>query len=698
MPKVDIIISAINKASPELKQVNDDLKKMGETTSRSAAATEMLAGAAASAGVAVLALGAAAGALFLNATQLNARFVTLGVVVDRLGKNVGTSEYSLRALEQQMSKTGISMIGARDSIAQLIGANIDLAHATDLARVAQDAAVIAGIDSTAAFGQLVNFIQTGNTIISRQLGLYINLKTAYEGWADANGRAVASLTENEKANIRVNAVLAEGVTLQGSYVTAMGTADKTMKSMVRQVQDLKVIVGDAAQDEFAWLVAAVYDAADALTASGRATLLMQQAVEDGIYTEEQYNAIMKLRAAGMIESKVLIEQLTTLYDAMGAAEDAATASTKAFSDAVEAQNSRLQTLAATPTLISVSYDLQGANIFDQVQEQIGLLERGAGELGLVTQVLPEVDWGQVDPRIRDMILGQGEALAMIVEADIQGLTPEASETLKASIIEATGIPPEELDIMWNAYRDRGIFAVNEWVTSTLGLLKGTLTPAMQAVVEPLLSSTGRFTRSLDALDGRRIRIYADFISAVAGAMSGNAAGGPLGPITEVGEEGTEGIINGIVIPHGMWERMKDLGLLPSKHMATGGTMIGSEDFGGAGAPPRKSSTESKDFGGSGTSAAEVFGGSSSTAGVVAAVAAAVAPEVQTATSVAVQQAVAAASAQMETLTVQLENKFSRLQATAAETNAKLEQLIGAVLTRASDTGVATALQKADFRG
>jgi hypothetical protein len=37
----------------------------------------------------------------------------------------------------------------------------------------------------------------------------------------------------------------------------------------------------------------------------------------------------------------------------------------------------------------------------------------------------------------------------------------------------------------------------------------------------------------------------------------------LGEIAEVGEEGTEGIIKGIVIPHGPWEELKRLGLVPT---------------------------------------------------------------------------------------------------------------------------------------
>lgn len=46
---------------------------------------------------------------------------------------------------------------------------------------------------------------------------------------------------------------------------------------------------------------------------------------------------------------------------------------------------------------------------------------------------------------------------------------------------------------------------------------------------------------------------------------GHATGGPIGPVTEVGEEGTEGIINGIVVPHNQWEALKRMGLVPEVH-------------------------------------------------------------------------------------------------------------------------------------
>jgi hypothetical protein len=145
------------------------------------------------------------------------------------------------------------------------------------------------------------------------------------------------------------------------------------------------------------------------------------------------------------------------------------------------------------------------------------MQRGAAELTMVATILPEVDWSKVDPGIRDMILGQGQALAMMVEADIQAMSPEQQAELKQKIAEATDVPPAQLNALWDNFQQYGSRAVQRWAGDTLGLLQGTVSPAMQAAVQPLLTGVGRFTRSLDALDGRHIRIYADFLSAVKSA-------------------------------------------------------------------------------------------------------------------------------------------------------------------------------------
>ena len=61
---------------------------------------------------------------------------------------------------------------------------------------------------------------------------------------------------------------------------------------------------------------------------------------------------------------------------------------------------------------------------------------------------------------------------------------------------------------------------------------------------------------IDPVTGRRERI-------------GRAQGGPLTGFNEVGEEGTEGIVNGTVIPHGPWEWLKKALRIKPRHFDVG---------------------------------------------------------------------------------------------------------------------------------
>ena len=241
--KLSILLTLRDRASKGLKKVGKNLSGVSKSAKSADKATGGL-------NLRMLALGFASfqavrkiAALVKESALLAARFETMGVVVDNLGARVGKSSIEMRRLEQSLEDTGISMIGARESIARLIQADIDLANATDLARVAQDGAVIAGVNSTAAFEKLVGFISTGNIRVARQIGLFIDLRKTYEDFAAENNRTVASLSELEKTQIRANAVIKAGAQIAGTYDAAMKTAGKQLGSLERDIENFKVTFG-----------------------------------------------------------------------------------------------------------------------------------------------------------------------------------------------------------------------------------------------------------------------------------------------------------------------------------------------------------------------------------------------------------------------------------------------------------------------
>jgi hypothetical protein len=176
---------------------------------------------------------------------LAARYETLGVVVEVVGRNAGYTKAQMDTATDAIARQGITMVESRESATKLVQAHVDLKNATVLARIAQDAAVIGHLNSSDAFDRLVNGISRGNVLILRNIGINVNLQTAYRQMADELGKTTKELTENERVQARLNAVVERGADIAGTYEAAMGTAGKQITSMQRYIQDLKTVVGEA---------------------------------------------------------------------------------------------------------------------------------------------------------------------------------------------------------------------------------------------------------------------------------------------------------------------------------------------------------------------------------------------------------------------------------------------------------------------
>ena len=102
-----------------------------------------------------------------DATLLAARVQNLGTVLDNVGRISGLNSAQIRNVETSVKRLGITTRSARQSLSQLAQANIDLGRAAELTRIAQNAAVIAGIDSSEAFNRLVVSIQRNDVRLLR---------------------------------------------------------------------------------------------------------------------------------------------------------------------------------------------------------------------------------------------------------------------------------------------------------------------------------------------------------------------------------------------------------------------------------------------------------------------------------------------------------------------------------------------------
>lgn len=255
-----------------------------------------------------IAAAAAIGSIALAAKSLGSaamRYETLGAVMKAVGKNAGYTGAQMEEFQKRLEKTGISMIQSRNAIIKMTQANLDLEKSTELARVAQDAAVIGNVNSSEAFNRLIHGIQSAQTEVLRMIGINVNFEDSYKRIAKQTGRTTTQLSEAEKAQIRMNAVLDAGSGIAGTYEASMGTAGKQLGSLARHLENLKVMAGKAITPALAEIV-------DALTSSIAA--LNDELDGDGKETIEKWGINFRL---AIISIRAEILRLGMLLDKIG---------------------------------------------------------------------------------------------------------------------------------------------------------------------------------------------------------------------------------------------------------------------------------------------------------------------------------------------------------------------------------------------
>ncbi|WP_374419462.1 phage tail tape measure C-terminal domain-containing protein [Chromobacterium sp.] len=183
-------------------------------------------------------------------TLMAAHYNTLGVVMNTVGKNAGYSTVQLQQTESALRQTGISALESRQNIARMIQANVDLSQSTQLARIAQDAAVIGNLNSSESYTRLVYGIQSAQTEILRTIGINVNFEAGYRKLAAQLGKTADALSETEKIQARINEVMEKGKMIAGAYEASMGEAGKQLNSMKRYIDDLKASAGQAFMEPF----------------------------------------------------------------------------------------------------------------------------------------------------------------------------------------------------------------------------------------------------------------------------------------------------------------------------------------------------------------------------------------------------------------------------------------------------------------
>ena len=187
-----------------------------------------------------------------------ARVQELDVAIQAVGKSTGLGADVMQKTALAIKSMGIEMNAAQKSTLLFAQNNLDLAKASEMARVAQDLAVLTAKNSTEEFNALTYAVMTGNAVMMRTAGINGSNEKAYAKMAATLGVTTKQLTEAQKTQARMNMVLEEGAKVAGTYEAAMQTPAKVLRSFPRIFDDIQVGIGNSLLKGFGPLIFHLY--------------------------------------------------------------------------------------------------------------------------------------------------------------------------------------------------------------------------------------------------------------------------------------------------------------------------------------------------------------------------------------------------------------------------------------------------------
>jgi hypothetical protein len=223
-------------------------KALASQTELTTKANESFFGSFLKAGVALEVLnrfGSGLQAIIVHTAKYAAATEMYGTAARAIARANNISADSIGELEKRLISLGITTQESRRAISQAITAGIGTTALPQLARMAQDVAVLnPTTTSSDTLVRMLYAIQSAQPEMLRTVGVNVNFEKSYSTFAKASNRTIDSLSENEKAQIRLQNVLEKGARFAGTYETALGDVGKQMQTMDRFAKEASNAIGE----------------------------------------------------------------------------------------------------------------------------------------------------------------------------------------------------------------------------------------------------------------------------------------------------------------------------------------------------------------------------------------------------------------------------------------------------------------------
>lgn len=193
-----------------------------------------------------LAFGAiSAGAIALSKVGAQSESVSLAFnrMTDQAGISGDTLVSELKRVSAGTVDTTSLMLASNKAMA--LGVGKDMKTMTTLMEIARLKGQNMGLDTTQAFNDIVTGIGRGSPLILDNLGITIKLGEAQERYAQKLGKTSAQLTDAEKKNALLNAVMSEGQRELDATGKVVATASEKFQKFNADIENLKAKMGSA---------------------------------------------------------------------------------------------------------------------------------------------------------------------------------------------------------------------------------------------------------------------------------------------------------------------------------------------------------------------------------------------------------------------------------------------------------------------
>jgi len=239
--KVDQIQTGVQQANQSIQDYEKQAKDSNKEASSAFGLTEVASIAAAfGIGLSVEKLIEFSMEAFEAAAHAEALEAATDAVATNMGYAAGATEEARKSVEA-MGYTGEQ---AAKLISILVKAHMDLARASQLAKVALDIAALSGKSYGETLDMVSNAVNTGNARILRQAGIVTNVNQVLSEYAATLGKTAAQLTDQERRQAILNAIIEKGAQLHGAAAAAMRTSGGQLDILGQQAASAKEHFGE----------------------------------------------------------------------------------------------------------------------------------------------------------------------------------------------------------------------------------------------------------------------------------------------------------------------------------------------------------------------------------------------------------------------------------------------------------------------